>query len=76
MLHDIASKTDNGNSIALVALLTGKIYKSKYVKIYNASELKINVTGETIVHADGEPFKINKTIEIKIIPKSLKIIVP
>ncbi len=57
-------------------LFTGKIHKSKYVKIYNASELKISVTGETIVHADGEPFKINKTIEIKIIPKSLKIIVP
>ena len=37
--------------------------------------MEIN-TDNTLLHLDGEPYKANNPIEIKILPKSLKILSP
>ena len=57
-------------------LFTKTFHKTHYIEIFKAREVKvIRKKGKTI-HFDGDPFKMDKTIEMKVNPLSLKIIVP
>ena len=61
--------------IFIYMLLVGKIHLSKHVEIIQCD--KMTITGEdTLLHLDGEPFKANNPIEVAILPKSLKILMP
>jgi len=59
----------------LIKIANGKIENSKFVEIIQAKEMEI-FSDEKIIHLDGEPKKINKSVLIKNNPKTLKILVP
>ena len=56
-------------------LLTGKIHLSKYGEIIKCQKMVINAKN-TLLHLDGEPFKSSNPIQVAILPKSLKILIP
>jgi len=61
--------------LCLLKVITRKVHLSKYVEIIQC--IKMTITAEdTLIHLDGEPFKSSNPIEIAILPKSLKILIP
>ena len=59
----------------LLKLARGKTHLSKYVEIIQSKHMKISANN-TLLHLDGEPYKTSNPVEIKLIPKSLKILMP
>ena len=59
----------------ILMLLTGRIHLSNYVEIIKCDKMTIK-TENTNLHLDGEPLKTSSPIEVTIIPKSLKILMP
>ena len=59
----------------LIKIANGKIENSKYVEIIQAKEMEI-LSDEKIIHLDGEPKTINKSVLVKNNPKTLKILIP
>ena len=53
-----------------------KIDKTKYVEVIKSSEIIVRSTKKRWVNIDGEAFKMDKKIHVKVIPNSLNIIVP
>jgi YegS/Rv2252/BmrU family lipid kinase len=53
-----------------------KIDKTKYVEVIKSSEIIVRSTKKRWVNIDGEAFKMDKEIHVKVIPNSLNIIVP
>jgi YegS/Rv2252/BmrU family lipid kinase len=59
----------------LLKVAMGKAHLSKHVEIIQCD--KMTITGEdTLLHLDGEPFKASNPIEVALLPKSLKILMP
>jgi len=56
-------------------LLRGKIHLSKHIEIIKCDTMIIR-TKNTLLHLDGEPFKTSNPIEVILLPKSLKILIP
>ena len=61
--------------IFLYQLLTSKIHLSKHVEIIQCNKMTITA-GNTLIHLDGEPISVTNPIEVNLIPKSLKILIP
>jgi len=61
--------------ILIVKLFLGKINTFKHVETLKLNNVEIN-SDETLIHTDGEPHIINKPINVKILTKSIKIIIP
>ena len=61
--------------IFIYMLLKGKIHLSKYIEIIQCNKMTINAEN-TLLHLDGEPFKSSNPVEIALLPKSLKILIP
>ena len=59
----------------LLKVAKGKAHLSKFVRIIQMDKMTIT-SNEKLIHLDGEPTATNTTLEIKIVPKSLKILVP
>jgi YegS/Rv2252/BmrU family lipid kinase len=59
----------------LLKVATGKAHLSKYVEIIQCKKMTISAEN-TLLHLDGEPFKASNPIEVTILPKSLKILMP
>ena len=59
----------------LLKLTRGKTHLSKYVEIIQSKHMKISANN-TLLHLDGEPYKAKNPIEIQLLPKSLKILIP
>ena len=59
----------------IIKIVRGNIHKSKYVKIIKTNEMEI-LSKDTLIHLDGEPYQTSSHLKIKIIPKSLKILIP
>ena len=59
----------------LLKVATGKAHLSKYVEIIQCQKMTISAEN-TLLHLDGEPFKASNPIEVIILPKSLKILMP
>jgi len=59
----------------LIKIANGKIENSKFVEIIQAKEMEI-LSDEKIIHLDGEPKTINKSVLVKNNPKTLKILIP
>ena len=59
----------------LLKLFRGETHFSKYVEIIQSQNMKISANN-TLLHLDGEPYKTSNPVEIKVIPKSLKILIP
>ena len=59
----------------LFKVARGKAHLSKYIRIIQTEKMIIT-SNEKIIHLDGEPAVTDTTVEIKIVPKSLKILLP
>lgn len=61
--------------ILIVKLFLGKINTFKHVEIIKLKNLEIN-SDETLIHTDGEPHYAINPINVKILTKSIKILIP
>ena len=52
------------------------IYRSKYVELYKIKEVHVDVSEEVSCHVDGDPVERIHSATVKIVPKSLNIIIP
>ncbi|MDR0713246.1 MAG: diacylglycerol kinase family lipid kinase [Bacteroidales bacterium] len=60
---------------ALAVRLIGKtIHKSPYYRAFRCKELVIIRSQAGIIHLDGDPFEMDRELNIKIIPQGLKIL--
>ena len=59
----------------LLKVFRGKTHLSKYAEIIQCKKMQISAK-DTLLHLDGEPYKTSNPIEIKVIPNSLKILMP
>ena len=59
----------------LLKVARGKTHFSKYVEIIQSKHMKISANN-TLLHLDGEPYKAKNPVEIQLLPKSLKILIP
>lgn len=57
-------------------LLTKKLGSSDFVEIIKAREISLTRNKNRAVNIDGEPIKLGKSLNIKVNPLSLKVIVP
>lgn len=57
-------------------LMTGSAHKSRRVHTYRGQNITITRTSDGPAHADGDWFSAGRTIEIKVIPHALKVLVP
>jgi YegS/Rv2252/BmrU family lipid kinase len=57
-------------------LMTGSAHKSRRVHTYRGEHITISRPCEGPAHADGDWFSAGKTIEIKVIPHALNVLVP
>lgn len=59
----------------LLKVAKGKAHLSKFVRIIQTDKMTIT-SNEKLIHLDGEPTEISTALEVKSIPKSLKILIP
>ncbi len=57
-------------------LIGGAINKSKYMEVINCKEVVLKKKKKIKCHYDGEPYKVRKKIEVRILPASLKVMIP
>ncbi len=57
-------------------LFTKQFGNSRYIDVLSGKEIRIVRKEDGYLNIDGEPVKMDKEIDIKIIPKSLKVIIP
>ena len=57
-------------------LMTGSAHKSRHVHTYRGQSITITRPSDGPAHADGDWFSAGRTIEIKVIPHALKVLVP
>ncbi len=56
--------------------LQGKLHKSKLVEVYDAKRVQVTTNEEVLMQMDGESRSAKSPFDIKIIPNSLKVLVP
>jgi YegS/Rv2252/BmrU family lipid kinase len=56
-------------------LFTKNIDKSQYVQTIKAKEIIVERENEGEIHLDGEPFESGKTLKIRVVPKSLNLLI-
>jgi diacylglycerol kinase (ATP) len=57
-------------------LMTGSAHKSRRVHTYRGKHICIERSCEGPAHADGDWFSAGETIDIKVIPQALSVLVP
>lgn len=57
-------------------LFNKSIKSSRFMQSFQANEIVVERESEGISHLDGEPIAFGKRLEIKVVPKSLKLLVP
>jgi diacylglycerol kinase (ATP) len=61
---------------ALPATLNGKIYREDFVEHFTTRKVRIACEGRQFVHVDGEGFIVEGDLNLEIVPKALKVLVP
>lgn len=56
--------------------LRGKMHKSKIVESYDAKRVKVETKADTLMQMDGESFKGENPFDIRVLPNTLRVIVP
>lgn len=57
-------------------LIGRAINKSKYLEVIKCKEIVLKRKKKIKCHYDGEPYKVRKKIEVRILPASLKVMIP
>jgi len=60
----------------VLKLFGRKIHLSKYYSYHQLNEFNIHSENNMAAHIDGDPIWVGKQIEVKVLPKSLEVIVP
>lgn len=60
----------------VVRLFNNTIHQSAFIEIIRCSEITIEGNSSGLVHLDGEPFQIDGPLHFKVIPSSLKVLIP
>lgn len=60
----------------LIAFFMGNLHKQRFVKTIRCKEVSLSVSPEQELQADGELLENTSKVDAKIIPRSLKVIVP
>jgi diacylglycerol kinase (ATP) len=60
----------------LARLFTGTINEAKGVTTFQTSELTIRRVSEGAAHLDGEPVTLSATLHVRVVPQSLRLLVP
>jgi len=60
----------------LARLFTGSIHEAKGVTTFQATELTIRRAGEGAAHLDGEPLCLPAELHVRVVPQSLRLLVP
>ena len=59
-----------------IRLFSGNIGKSQHIAYYKASQIYLERESEAIIHIDGETRRPGKNLDISLISKGLKVLVP
>lgn len=59
-----------------ILLMKGTLFNSPNVAYYRGKKIRVEFQGEQISHYDGELFRANNSLEIEVLPSSLKVITP
>lgn len=62
--------------VMIYRLFKGSLDRSRYFDSFRASEIKITLEPGTAIHLDGDPHELGTVLDIKIVPQSVKVIVP
>ncbi len=57
-------------------MINGKIHTSEYYERHTCKNVKIIIPKDSYVHVDGEGFQTSEVLDYKIVPKSLRLILP
>lgn len=57
-------------------LFSGRIDRSRYVKVLQGKRIRIERTAAGSAQVDGEPFQAGREIQIDVVPQSLNLVVP
>ncbi len=60
----------------LPLLFLGKLHKTPFLEVIKAPEVKIIQRKNYVLHTDGDHHMLSKELEIKVLPLSLKVVVP
>lgn len=60
----------------LLTSLRGKIHESKLVDIFDIQQVTIESNRNTFMEMDGDYFETDSPFEVKVVPKSLRVVVP
>jgi diacylglycerol kinase (ATP) len=60
----------------LARLFSGTIHEAKGVTTFQTSEVTIRRSGEGAAHLDGEPFTLPAELHVRVVPQSLRLLVP
>ena len=60
----------------VVRLFRGTIHFSRNVEVIRGREITIRRGGEGPVHLDGEPFVMGAELKIRVVPESLRVLLP
>ena len=61
--------------LVIEQLMTGRLDKGKYLEVIRAKEVVIKQESE-IFHIDGDPFENGRSVNVRIIPSALNMIIP
>ena len=59
----------------ILKMSRGNLHNSKYVNIIKSKSIEI-LSNDTLIHLDGEPYTTSSPFNIKLLPKSLKMLIP
>lgn len=60
----------------IVQLFKGRLDKSRYVETFKADKIKLTMEQHGTIHLDGDPYRLGKVLDVKVVPQSVKVIVP
>ena len=59
----------------LLQIIKGKVHLSQHVEIIKCKKMQIT-SNNTLIHLDGEPYKVSNPVTVNVLEKSLKIMYP
>ena len=78
-LLDISIVTDLNKielPVLVAQLIDGRLSANRNVKMMKCKEVTVHRKAEGAAHCDGDPFMMGKDLNIRIIPRGLKVIIP
>lgn len=59
----------------ILRLMSGTLSNCELIEIVQAASMKI-ISNDQLVHLDGEPYEVGETVNVNVIPQSIKVAIP